>query len=327
MSFKTDYSKIANLKDNIYIKPDFLEEILEDSTKMSTTDLNNYINSLSIKVMPHEIEKYLEEKLRKENRDAYNSKHILFSTSNITSDDNNTTNKVMTKMELEKYNFHSKAFSMFKFDISTARNRLFSLLLLIEKISNKKLARVDQNLVDLDIELDGNGDIKVADIKRIITPFIYLLNYLVRKTTVANDLDSYFDFKGPEYYDWYESQMNQTCLLQLKAIGTQNIEGYIPLTYKQIKEITTKQKENFSKSIREWVKTTSFFISDEDDEIAKRLEEIAVELDKVEKELQEASNKCNIHLFSVFNIKKGALEAEQEELLSKLEQSYSYSLK
>lgn len=162
-------------------------------------------------------------------------------------------------MSAGRYYFEPYTLKYFHIYSTIVRKKANTLLDIIEKIGNRESISINDLLLELDVNLDSNGNISKDDIIRLITPTVYNINELLEKITKANDLSTYLTFKMSKntlYRDgWSESEVYPTESLQIKNLCYDHIKGNVPLSNNQRVELEEQQRigmKKISKMMLDW---------------------------------------------------------------------------
>ena len=131
------------------------------------------------------------------------------------------------------------------------RNKALLLLNVIEKIGNRDTISIQDLITELDIQLDGSGNISKEDIIRLITPTVYNIGELNEKISKANDLSTYLTFKMSKhslYKDgWSEGEIYPSSSLQVKNLYYDHVRGNVSLSSAQRTELEQEQRRSMKK--------------------------------------------------------------------------------
>lgn len=241
-----DLEKYFDNKEEKYYDPSFLITILEDITGKKFDTIKADVMNSEVFVTEEQIQKFLnkrltvedvELKIRIENKDKF----MYVSDS---------AQKYIDEMNMKRYKFNSYILEYFKRYIEIVKNKLLVLLNIIEKIKEKNIEDI---LNDLDIVLDDNGFIKQEDIIRLIQPTIYNIKKLDEKVYEANRLETYLIFKiskeSLNHHGLSEEEIYPTTNIQINNLNYGFIKGNIPLSKKQIKKLEDDQSKKITKYI------------------------------------------------------------------------------
>ena len=255
---KYNYSKYFDGEDIKYYEPKIIITILEDILGKDLSTIKSDIEQLKINVDRKQIEDFLykrfeeeepEVKARLENpKSRKRSDNIVEWTQQ---DIEESSQRFGDELTAARYRFDSYTLDYFHKYSSVVRNKSKKILDIIEKIVNKDSTVVDL-LIELDIQLDENGNITKEDIIRLISPFIHNYNQLVEKVNNANNLETYLTFKLSKhslYRDgWSEGELYPTSSNQVKDLYRDYLPGNISLSINQ-KEILRAQRRTSMKKL------------------------------------------------------------------------------
>lgn len=251
-----------------YYNPRTLIAILEGEMGNSFTNIKNFVKNASINITSEQIVEFLnttfeqeepELKIKVDNhqRVASNGK-MLFGKEQIEYL-KKSFEGFADSISALKYVFTPYSLEYFQKYVKILKSKLLLLLNIIENISNKKSDSISEQLSDLDINLDNDGNILKEDIIRLILPTIYNLNTLKEKLTAGNDASTYLEFKLSKvnlYKQGFssEGELYPTLSIQEKYIFGNHGLGNVPLS--------ENQKEALNKSLRKSMQKTAKLIVD-----------------------------------------------------------------
>ena len=153
-----------------------------------------------------------------------------------------------------KYGFDSYTLDYFNLYSNIVREKAKKILDIIEKIVNRDYSSIVGLMMELDIQLDENGNISKEDIIRLISPFVYNYNLLVEKVNAANNLETYLSFKLSKhslYRDgWSEGELYPSSSIQTKSLHYDYLPGNISLSSNQRKILNKKQSKSHKKFVK-----------------------------------------------------------------------------
>lgn len=151
-------------------------------------------------------------------------------------------------LSIARYCFEPYTLKYFHRYTDILRYKILLLLNIIEKISTKKSASIQDILDDLDIILDENGNITKQDIIRLLTPTIHNIQNYDQKINRANDLNTYLTFKESIHSlmrdGFSEKELYPSETLQIKNLWYDNIKGNINLSDRQKEALYKEQRKN-----------------------------------------------------------------------------------
>lgn len=248
----TNINKYLNNKESEYITPKIVIPIIEDTFKKNIETLRQDIQNSKVKLSKNDIEIFLNEQFNTKDKETKerlkNKKTRPKKFSDWTEEDKNSLNQELIDTKTaQKYIFDSYILEYFQTYISTLKTKTLILLHIVEKLGNCEFDLIKNALINLDITILKGKFISYNDLERILIPTIHNIRNLLEKTKAANTLETYLDFNLP----FYENELYPSANLQSNNIYQNNLPGYIPLSKKQIKDITQKEREN----IKYWTKT------------------------------------------------------------------------
>jgi len=246
-----------------YYDPKILISILEDILAKDINTIKTELDELKIGVTVEQILEYLsnkfakeepEVKLRIENPkpseplcDKIEFKKISFE------DFKDSTQAFGDKLVAERYEFDFYTLNYFNKYSNIVRSKAKKILDIIEKIANKNHSTIAYLMIELDIQLDENGNISKEDIIRLITPFVYNYNSLVEKVNTANNLESYLEFKLSKHSLYRagcsEGELYPTSSIQVNSLFSSSPDN-VPLSVNQKKNLEIQYRKHMRKSLK-----------------------------------------------------------------------------
>ena len=250
MNFENNDSQFYDAK--------YIITILENEMGETLENLKNRVNNNKIDVTEKEITEYLDKKFQEENPELKariedsknkNAGVIEFGMTDeeITQWKQNFADSLMVK----RYYFEPYTLEYFKRYSNIVRKKALLLLSIIEKIGNKDYMSIQDLIIDLDINIDEEGNILKDDINRLIIPTIYNINVLTEKVTQANNLDTYLTFKMSKHSlyrdDWSEKEIYPSESIQIKNLYYDHVKGNVRLSNNQRAELEAQQRRSMKK--------------------------------------------------------------------------------
>lgn len=258
--------------DNAEIKhydPKILITILEDILSKDINTIKTELDELKIVVSDEQILEYLYNKFEEEEPDVKRrlenpkpskplSDKIEFNKISI-EDIEESSQHFADQITASRYGFDSYTLNYFNKYSSIVRRKAKRILDIIEKIANKDYSTIADLIIELDIQLDANGNISKEDIIRLIPPFIHNYNSLVEKVNSANNLETYLTFKLSKHSVYRngcsEGELYPTSSIQTKSLYYDYLPGNISLSSNQkkaLREEQSKANKKFVKTLLDW---------------------------------------------------------------------------
>jgi len=265
---KYNLEKYFNNSDIKYYDAKILITIIEDILNKDLNSIKKDIDELIITVDEKQIKNYLNQKFEKENPELKHrienpkprkklSDGKIILTGMTIEDIEESTQAFGDQIEAMRYGFDSYTLEYFNKYSSIVRNKAKKILNIIEKIANGESNDISNLIMELDIQLDENGNITKEDIVRLILPFVHNYGSLVEKVNAANNLETYLTFKLSKHSvyrsGWSEGELYPRVSIQSKSLYYENLKGNIPLSNNQ-KEILRKEQ---TKDIKKFTKMMS----------------------------------------------------------------------
>ena len=262
---KYNFSKYFDVEDIKYYEPRIIITILEDILGKDLNTIKSNIEELKITMDKKQILDFLDKtfeeeepevKARLENpKPRKRSNNIVEWTEQ---DIEESTQRFGDELTAARYGFDSFTLDYFHKYSNIVRKKANQILDIIEKIINKD-SSISDLLIELDIQLDENGNISKEDIVRLIPPFIHNYNELFEKVNNANNLETYLTFKLSKhslYRDgWSEGELYPTSSIQVKNLQYDYLPGNISLSTNQKNELREEQRKSMkilAKSLLDW---------------------------------------------------------------------------
>lgn len=243
--------------DNQYYDSTFVITILENIFGTNFDDIKNTVNSTQVVVTKEHITEFLEKKLEEENSELkkrIESPKSKRSYNIVKWNDENievSSQKFVDGISAKRYYFEPYTLEYFNKYSNIVRNKALLLLNVIEKIGNRDTVSIQDLITELDIQLDGSGNISKEDIIRLITPTVYNIGELNEKVSKANNLSTYLTFKMSKhslYKDgWSEGEIYPSSSLQVKNLDYDYVRGNVPLSSTQRTELEQEQIRSMKK--------------------------------------------------------------------------------
>ena len=246
-----NYSSYFNEKVKFY-NSEIIITILEDCLNKDIATIKKELVELKINITNEQIVEFLDKKFEEENpeiRTRVKNPKPLKPLSDkvdlvkITDEDiEESTQHFADQLTAARYNYDSYTLDYFKKYTNIVRNKSTKILDIILKISNKETSDIVDLLVELDIQLDENGNISKEDIVRLVSPFVHNYNGLVEKINNANNLETYLTFKLSKH-SLYRQGCSEGELYPISSIQTRTfhydyLPGNVPLSEKQKKYLS-----------------------------------------------------------------------------------------
>jgi len=266
---KYNFSKYFDVEDIKYYEPRIIITILEDILGKDLSTIKSDIEELKIIVDKQQIVDFLDKtfeeeepevKARLENpKPSKPKEHNDGIWTPLTDEEiKEATQHFGDELTAARYGFDSFTLDYFHKYSNIVRNKAKKILDIIEKIVNKD-ASIIELLVELDIQLDENGNISKEDIIRLIPPFIHNYNSLVEKINTANNLETYLTFKLSKHSVYRngcsEGELYPSTSIQVKNLYYDYLPGKISLSTNQKKELREKERKSMKvlvKDLLDW---------------------------------------------------------------------------
>lgn len=251
------------MEKNKYYEPKMVVTCLEGILKKNFNSIKTYVESSGISVTEEQIKKFLEQKFIEEEPELKKKieKPRKMRNKDLTkiSDEEvkEASQEFVDLMCAERYKYDSYTLNYFDTYVGILKFKINKLFNIIESIGSRNVSEIVDELIDLDIILDSDGNILGSDIHRLVEPTVYNINKLGDMLRKANNLDTYltmkmsigsFDKDGMNEYNLYPSRK-----IQIKSLFYYDVMGYVPLSERQMAVLREEQDEN----IKNYVK--SFF--------------------------------------------------------------------
>ena len=246
-------------KGSNYSKPEYLKTILEDTLDTKLEELKKEVIQSEVVVTEDEIRNFLTKTLEEENPELkvrIESPKVIRNKKMgewKKSDFNEMATEVFDKLSYRRYEFDSYTLDYFKKYVEILKNKAILLLDIIDGISTHNYENISDNLIDLDIQLDKNGNILHDDIKRLINPTISNIKELREYVLKANTLTTYLTFKMTKEsleHNWVdENYIYPTVNLQEKSIYDNYFKGNVALSSRQYESIVKNKDMELSRKI------------------------------------------------------------------------------
>lgn len=265
---KYNFSKYFDVEDIKYYEPKIIITILEDILGKDLSTIKSDIEELKINVDRKQIEVFLDKtfeeeepevKARLENPKPRKPLSDKIEFNNLSTEDiEESSQRFGDELTAARYGFDFFTLDYFHKYSNIVRNKAKKILDIIEKIVNKD-ASIIELLVELDIQLDENGNISKEDIIRLIPPFIHNYNSLVEKINTANNLETYLTFKLSKHSVYRngcsEGELYPSTSIQVKNLYYDYLPGNISLSTNQKNELREKERKSMKilvKDLLDW---------------------------------------------------------------------------
>ncbi len=255
--------------DNKYYDSNILISILEQILGKSLSEIKDEVNNAQISVTSDEIVKFLEEKFQEKDpelkkrienpkpRKEISSGPIQFTLDNLLTPEEfkESSQALVDGLSAQRYYFEPYTLEYFNRYTTIVRNKALQLLNIVEQIGTRQSIQIQDLLIELDIQLDENGNIMKEDIIRLITPTIQNITELNEKIDKANDLSTYLTFKMSKHSlykeGWSEGEVYPTKSIFVRSIYSGDRYGNVPISNRQKQEL----REEFRKGASAFSKT------------------------------------------------------------------------
>lgn len=239
--------------------------ILEDILGKDIDTIKAELRELKIVVTAEEIEKYLNNKFEEEEPEVKARLENPKPSKPKQNDDGiwdswteeeieESTQHFGDKLTAARYGFDTYTLNYFNKYSGIVRNKAKKILDIIEKIANKDRSTIADLIIELDIQLDENGNILKEDIIRLIPPFVHNYNSLIEKVNIANNLETYLTFKLSKHSVYRngcsEGELYPVASIQTKSLYYDYLPGNISLSSNQKKVLREKEREAQKKFVK-----------------------------------------------------------------------------
>lgn len=262
---KYNFSKYFDVESIKHYEPKIIITILEDILGKDLNTIKSDIESSKITIDKNQIVDFLDKTFEKEEPEVKarlenpktrkKSNNIVECTEQ---DVEESTQRFGDELTAARYGFESFTLDYFHKYSNIVRNKAKKILDIIEKIVNKDSSIIEL-LIELDIQLDKNGNISKEDIIRLITPFIHNYNSLVEKINTANNLETYLTFKLSKHSVYRngcsEGELYPSTSIQVKNLYYDYLPGNISLSTNQKNELREKERKSMKvlvKDLLDW---------------------------------------------------------------------------
>ena len=211
---KVNLEKYFDNTDNKYYDASYLIKILEKILGKSIDNIKEDVKNIKITITRDEIKNFLEKTFQE--KDSRLKERIIKQKTKYNFDLENgepismpkdiklgiidITEKFSNIIRSNRYQFIQYTLEPLNKYTTIVRNKALQLLNIIEQIGNRQSITIKDTLLELDIQLDENGNIKREDIIRLIKPTIHNIEELVEKTNKANNPSTYLTFKMSNHF-------------------------------------------------------------------------------------------------------------------------------
>lgn len=259
---KYNFDKYFATSDTKYYEPKIIITIIEDILGKDINGIKCDVDNLNISVNKQEIEVYLDKMFEEENPELKRklenlslrkrSNNILELTLQSIKE---SSQELEDQLSARRYFFEPYTLEYFNRYINIVRIKAKKILSIIEKIVNRNYSDIVDLMVDLDIQLDENGNILRDDIVRLISPFIHNFNELNEKVKNANDLSTYLTFKQTKHSLYRsgcsEDELYPTTSIQVKNLYYDYLPGNILLSANQKEELREKERRSMKMLVKD----------------------------------------------------------------------------
>lgn len=259
---KLNLEKYFDGTDYKYYDSSFLISILEQILGKNLSEVKNDVINLQVSVTKEQIIEFLEKTFQEEDpelkqriekpkkiKPQRDSDKLEFTPIKWTEQEKKEmAQEFADRIAVGRYQFEPYTLEYFNRYTAIVRNKALQLLNIIELIGTRQSSSIQKLLMELDIQLDENGNITKEDIIRLITPTIQNISRLNEKVSKANDLSTYLKFKMSKhsiYRDGFsEGEVYPTKSILVKNLHSGYSYGNIPISSRQEQEL----HEEFRKS-------------------------------------------------------------------------------
>lgn len=240
--------------DNQYYDSKYIITILENILGNKFNDITDAVNSAQVVVTKEQITEFLEKRFEEDDLEL--KKRIESPKHKRSGDITKWTDEDIEAYSQEfadgisasRYYFEPYTLEYFNKYSNIVRNKALSLLNIIEKIGNRDSISIQDSIIELDIQLDENGNISKEDIIRLITPTVDNIEKLYEKVSKANDLSTYLTFKMSKHSlhrnGVFESEIYPSSSLQMKDLYNDCVRGNVPLSGAQRTELEQERRRS-----------------------------------------------------------------------------------
>lgn len=230
-----------------YIHPSVLIRLLETNLNNNLRNINDLVNYAHISATEDSIKKFLADKTEEEN---YKWRITLARSQGqrrekrpFPSDERNIDLEKISKIE---YRFDPLILEYYKSLCVILKLRSLKILNILTCLVNKDFTSIEEEIKNLDLDIDQNGNISKRDIMRIIIPLLCNIKLLLKMTRDANNPDTYLlNREGQEFI------LNNGIFpiedLQITSLSMSESPLYIPLTDNQRKTLFEKEQSSKNK--------------------------------------------------------------------------------
>ncbi len=232
-------------KNDKYYDTKVLTIILEGAYAKSIEEIKNDVENANVTISEEEIKGFLDleldkNKLRNDIEDK-NRRHPK------------QTTRFIDDLLYSKYSYEPYTLVYFKKYTSILKEKINTLLYIIENLSNKKIDLIGEQLQDLDIILENNK-ISKTDIIRLLKPTFFNIETLENNVEKANNVETYLKFRislDSVYRDGFtEPELYPRKEIQIKNLYYNHTPGNVDLSERQEKELMDDTLEMSKKIIK-----------------------------------------------------------------------------
>lgn len=264
---KLNFQKYFDGNENSYYDSKYIIVILEGMLENSFEKISESVDDAKVLVNEEQIKAFLEQKLVDEDpelKQRFEKRNLEYKKSleerrgkieqsgeenwmNLTGEEiEESSQAFVDDIAMHRYHFEPYTLKYFNKYIEILKNKLLTLLDIIEKIGNRNVSSIQDIMNELDIILDENGNISKEDIIRLITPTIYNFEKLNKKVEEANELSTYLTFKMSKHSlmrdGWNVGEVYPQKSLQDHSLYGFNGNENVPLSSRQEQDRIEEQR-------------------------------------------------------------------------------------
>lgn len=232
----------------------YLVKILEEILGKSFNEIKEDINNKRVTVTAEKIESYLEQRFIEEDPEL---KKRIDSSKNKRSgnvgewskkDIEDYSQEFADELAAGRYYFEPYTLEYFNRYTDIVRNKVNTLLNIVNGLANKEVESVKEQIEELDINISSDGKVSKDDIIRLIIPIVANIKMLEEKVEKANDLSTYLTFKESKHTllkdGWSESEIYPASSLQIQSEMNDWRDDNVKLSNNQKKILQKSQEKN-----------------------------------------------------------------------------------
>ena len=233
-----NFDNYFDKKDEKYYDTKVLTIILEGTFAKTIEEIKNDVKNANVTISEEEIKGFLDleldkNKLRKDIEDE--NRRLPKQTTRFIDD-----------LLYSKYSYEPYTLVYFKKYTSVLKEKISTLLYIIENLSNKRIDLIDEQLQDLDIILENNK-ISKTDIIRLLKPTFFNIDTLKNNVEKANNVETYLKFRislDSIYQDGFtEAEIYPHKEIQIKNLYYNHTPGNVDLSERQEKQLRDETTE------------------------------------------------------------------------------------